>query len=169
MKIKLKVEPLTQEAFAPFGQVIEMDIRKSFLINEGHTRRYHELAEVDVAEDGGTAIFSIFKSSRRAFPLEIKMMENHPLGSQAFLPMQAADWLVVVSEGIDIPTAETCRAFLASASQGVQYGKGVWHHPLLTLVAEQDFWIVDRGGKGDNLIEHYFEGNVAHVDIVPID
>lgn len=169
MVIKLKVEKLTKEAFAPFGQVIEMDVGKSFLINEGHTRRYHELAEVDVADGGGNAIFSIFKSSRREFPIEIKMMEHHPLGSQAFMPMQAAEWLVVVSEGIDIPTAETCRAFLASASQGVQYGKGVWHHPLLTLVPEQDFWVVDRGGKEKNLIEHYFEGDVAYVDFSPIN
>ncbi|MBL1422514.1 MAG: ureidoglycolate lyase [Alphaproteobacteria bacterium] len=169
MAIKIKVEVLTQEAFAPFGQVIEMDVRKSFMINEGHTRRYHELAEVDVADGGGNAIFSIFKSSRREFPLEIKMMEHHPMGSQAFMPMQAAEWLVVVSEGDEIPTAETCRAFLASASQGVQYGKGVWHHPLLTLVVEQDFWVVDRGGEEKNLIEHYFEGEVAFVDIVPRD
>ena len=169
MVIRLKVEPLAEEAFAPFGQVIEMDVEKSFMINEGHTRRYHELAEVDVADGGGTAIFSIFKSSRREFPIEIKMMEHHPLGSQAFLPMQAADWLVVVSEGDEIPTAETCRAFLASANQGVQYGKGVWHHPLLTLVVEQDFWVVDRGGDGDNLVEHYFEGDAAFVDILPID
>lgn len=167
--IKLKVEPLTQEAFAPFGDVIEMDADKAFMINEGHTRRYHELAEVDVVDGGGTAIFSIFKSTRWGFPLEIKMMENHPLGSQAFLPMQGHDWLIVVSEGVDIPTAETCRAFLAKGEQGVQYGKGVWHHPLLTLVSEQDFWIVDRGGDGDNLIEHYFDGEMAYVDIVPKD
>lgn len=166
--IKLKVEPLTQEAFAEFGDVIEMDGDKSFLINEGHTRRYHQLAEADVADGGGKAIISIFQSSRRAFPLEIKMMENHPLGSQAFLPMQPHNWLVVVATG-DVPSAETCHAFLASGNQGVQYNKGVWHHPLLTLVAEQDFWIVDRGGKGDNLIEHYFDGRIAQMDIDPIN
>lgn len=164
MMIKLEVEPLTQAAFAEFGDVIEMDEEKSFLINQGNTRRYHELAKTDVGDQDGHAIFSIFKSKRWAFPLEIKMMEKHPLGSQAFMPMQSHDWLVVVATG-DIPTPETCRAFIATGSQAVQYGKGVWHHPLLTLAPTQDFWVVDRGGDGVNLIEHYFDDDVAIIDI----
>ncbi|MGL1921866.1 MAG: ureidoglycolate lyase [Hyphomicrobiales bacterium] len=162
--IKLLPEKLTQQSFAEFGNVIEMDAEKSFLINDDYTRRYHNLASVDVADGNGHAIFSIFKSKRRPFPLEIKMMENHPLGSQAFMPMQPHDWLIVVATG-KVPTAETCRAFIATGNQGVQYAKGVWHHPLLTLVAEQDFWIVDRAGDGNNLVEHFFDETIAVVDI----
>lgn len=145
-----------------------MDFDKSFFINEGHTRRYHELAAVDAADGDGHAIISIFKTSRWAFPLEIKMMEKHPMGSQAFMPMQHYKWLIVVASG-DTPTAQTCQAFIANGNQGIQYKKGVWHHPLLTLVPEQDFWIVDRGGKGENLIEHYFGEEYAQVIIDPIE
>lgn len=126
--IELVPEKLTQLNFAEFGDVIDMDMSKSFLINDDFTRRYHELATTDVEELDGKTILSIFKSSRRGFPIKIKMMENHPLGSQAFLPMQPHKWLVVVATG-DVPTAETCRAFIASGNQGVQYAKGVWHHP----------------------------------------
>lgn len=166
--ISLKVEPLTQNAFAEFGDVIEMNADKSFLINDGYTRRYHDLASSQLAKPDDKTIFSIFKSSRRPFPLEIKMMENHPLGSQAFLPIQPHEWLVVVATG-DVPIAENCRAFLAKGNQGVQYNMGVWHHPLLTLVAEQDFWVVDRAGEGNNLIEHFFDGEMATIDIAPQD
>lgn len=164
MMILITPVKLTQDAFTEFGQVIEMDEDKSFLINEGNTRRYHDLARTDVDDGGGHPIISIFKSRRWEFPLEIKMMENHPLGSQAFLPMQPHEWLIVVATG-DVPTAATCRAFVAAGNQGVQYNKGVWHHPLLTLVPHQDFWVVDRGGKGDNLIELHFDGETAQVEI----
>ncbi|NRA89414.1 MAG: ureidoglycolate lyase [Rhizobiales bacterium] len=161
--IKLTPQKLMQDAFKPFGNVIEMDEDSSFLINEGTTRRYHALANVDVDAQSGQAIISIFKSQRRSAPIAITMMEKHPLGSQAFLPAEAHDWLVVVATG-DLPSAETCIAFIAKGNQGVQYAKNVWHHPLLPLVELQNFWIVDRFGEGDNLVEFYFENETAVID-----
>lgn len=160
--IDLIPEPLTQKAFAPFGKVIEMANANSFLINEGTTTRYHALAKTDVADEAGETIISIFESHRRALPIEIKMMEKHPLGSQAFLPAEAHDWLIVVATG-DVPTAETCKTFLAKADQGVQYAKNIWHHPLLPIVEKQNFWVIDRFGEGNNLIEHYFNQNMAQI------
>lgn len=160
----LTPQKLTQQAFAPFGNVIEMDEEKSYLINNDMTRRYHSLATVDAADQDGQAIISIFKTQKWQFPLKIKMMEKHPLGSQAFLPIQAHDWLVIVATG-EVPTPETCQAFIATGSQGVQYNKAVWHHPLLCLAATQDFWVIDRGGNGDNLIEHYFDNDHAVISI----
>ena len=164
----LRPEPLTAEAFAPFGQVIEADHDKSYLINEGTTRRFHDLAQVDVTDGEGEAILSIFRGTPRSLPIAITMMERHPLGSQAFVPMHPAHWLIVVAEG-ENPTAETCRAFLAAGNQGVQYAKNVWHHPLLVLEPTQDFLIVDRKGPrdhtGENLEERWFDGKGAVLEI----
>ena len=152
--IEVKPEPLTEESFAPFGQVIEPNTAKSFMINEGTTERHHALSRVEL--DEGSAILSIFRGRSRARPLELKLVERHPLGSQAFVPLQAEPWLVVVASE---PKPEAVRCFLAQGNQGVQYSKGVWHHPLLPLVSKQDFLIVDREGPGKNLEEvHWDEG-----------
>lgn len=160
----LKIEPLTKAAFEPFGDLIEMDFAKSYLINEGTTRRYHHLSEPDVGEEGGRPIISIFEATRRGLPIEIKMMEKHPLGTQAFLPASNDYWLVVVSEA-ETPTAETLRCFLVKGNQGVQYGKHVWHHPVLCIQPKQNFWIFDREGDGNNLVEHYFDNGNAYINI----
>ena len=166
--IHLRPEPLTQEAFAPFGQVIEADHDKSYLINEGTTRRFHDLAQADVRDGEGEAILSIFRGTPRPLPIALSMMERHPLGAQAFVPMQPASWLVVVCED-EIPTPAGCRAFMASGSQGVQYAKNVWHHPLLVLAPTQDFLIVDRKGPAGegtaNLEEYWFDGTGAVLKI----
>ena len=146
---KLTIETLTQEAFAPFGQVIETEGAESYFINEGTTTRFHRLATVDEG-DGGRAIISMFRGTPRPQPIAITMLERHPLASQAFMPLSNDDWLIVVAEK---PEASALRCFRASGVQGVQYAKGVWHHPLLVLVDTQDFLIVDRDGPENNLEE----------------
>ena len=146
---ELFIEPLTREAFAPFGEVIETAGAESFPINEGTTTRFHALATADPGPDG-QAIVSIFRGTRRPDPIAIRMLERHPLGSQAFMPLAAYDWLVVVA---DEPKTEALRCFRAHGEQGVNYARGVWHHPLLVLVPVQDFVVVDRAGPGENLEE----------------
>jgi len=148
---RLTPEPLTAAAFAPFGTVIETEGAASYSINEGTTTRFHALA---AAEPGpsGEAILSIFRATRRPEPVEIRMLERHPLGSQAFVPLSPEDWLVVVAAG-ERPEAGDLRLFHACGDQGVQYGRGVWHHPLLVLTERQDFLVVDRRGPGENLEE----------------
>lgn len=160
----LRPVPLTVEAFAPFGQVIETDYEKSYLINEGTTRRFHDLAQVDVTGDGAEVILSIFRGTPRALPITISMLERHPLGSQAFIPMRPDPWLIVVAQG-ESPTAENCRAFYASGQQGVQYARNIWHHPLLVLAPTQEFLIVDRKGEGNNLEERWFTDQTTVVQI----
>ena len=145
----IPVEPLTREAFAPFGQVLEIDGANHFMINEGTTTRFHALATAETGEEG-RAILSIFRGTCRGFPFAVEMLECHPLGSQAFMPLSAHDWLVVVAEQ---PEPASLRCFRATGRQGVQYATGVWHHPLLVLEPEQDFLIVDRDGPGENLRE----------------
>ena len=145
-------EPLTADAFAPFGQVIEATHAASHLINGGRTRRYHALAMAEPGE-GGEAILSIFRGTPWPSPVRIRMLECHPLGSQAFVPMERHAWLVVVAER---PEPSACRCFLARGDQGVQIARGVWHHPLLVLQPTQDFLVVDRRGEGNNLEEVFF-------------
>ena len=145
---ELKVEPLTSEAFAEFGDVIAADAaRKVFAINQGSTQRYHALATVDLA--GGHAAISLARAQPFALPFTVAMLERHPLGSQAFIPLNGTRWVVVVATSPDaLP-----RAFLADRGKGVQYHRGTWHHPLIALDQGGDFLIVDRVGAGDNCEE----------------
>jgi len=145
----MKIEPLTAKEFAPFGDIIEADPATAMEINNGFTTRFHQLATVQSDQD---VILSIFRGRPRE--LSVAMLECHPLGSQAFVPLGGQDWLVVVSE---IPDAAGLRVFHCKGDQGVQYYAGVWHHPLLVLGAEQDFLVVDRAGEGPNLEEVFFE------------
>lgn len=156
---ELAPEPLTAEAFAPFGEVIEASDRAERIpINYGFTTRFNDLANLDVADVGGRAIVSLF----RAKPLEppiLKILERHPLGSQAFVPLQARPYLVCVAPA-GAPDPKSLRLFRAAPHQGVNYAKGVWHHFLLALDAESDFLVIDRAGPGENLDE---------VDLAPED
>ena len=141
---------LTRENFIQFGDVIEVnDKAQNFSINDGFTQRYHDLALVDVTEEGGRTLINIFRSTPLKQPISIKMMERHPLSSQAFIPMGQDPYLVVVAPKgeLDITKIEV---FLASSNQGVNYHKGTWHHYCLALNEISDFLVVDRGGAGDN-------------------
>ncbi len=150
----LSVEPLTREAFRPFGDVIEMDGASHFTINQGFAERFNDLANVDVTMEGGSTNVSLFLGTPRPAPIEIKLMERHPLGSQIFYPLQDRPWLIVVCG--DVHDFATYRAFAATGRQGVNYARNVWHHPLLVLDEASRFLIVDRKGPGNNLEEVWF-------------
>ena len=145
--------PLTAAAFAPFGDVIELAGAQSIAINAGTTTRFHDLATVDVLSEGGRPLVNLFRAQPRAEPVQLSLMERHPLGSQAFLPLGEAPYLVVVAED-DGGRPGTLQAFITTGWQGVNYARGVWHHPLLALGTVRDFIVVDRGGAGVNLQEH---------------
>jgi ureidoglycolate lyase len=148
-------EPLTADAFAPFGEVIEASGRADHLaINYGATTRFNDLADVEVGADG-RAIVSIFRS-RPLDPVILKVFERHPLGSQAFMPLQGRPYLVAVAPRGDFDPAAV-RVFRAAPGQGVNYARGVWHHYLLALEAESDFLVVDREGPGENLDEVFLD------------
>ncbi|AOJ09706.1 ureidoglycolate hydrolase [Burkholderia sp. ABCPW 14] len=148
----LAIEPLTRAAFAPFGDVIETDGAKQIPINLGTTMRFHDLAHVDVADEGGRPLVNLFRGQPRTLPFEVTMLERHPLGSQAFVPLADAPYLVVVAPAGELDPAKI-RAFVTRGWQGVNYAKGVWHHPLIALQGVSDFIVVDRGGDGLNLNE----------------
>jgi len=152
---------LTKDAFSAFGDVIEAssDV-KNFSINDGFTQRYHDLAKVDVKDEDGFPIVNIFRSTPLAQPITIKMMERHPLGSQAFIPMGDNPYLVVVAPAgeFDVNNIEV---FLADSNQGVNYHKGTWHHYCLALGGESDFLVIDRGGEGENCDVLELDGSLS--------
>ena len=195
----IKPEPLTARAFAPFGEVIETEGCDPISINEGTTKRFHELSQVDVGA-AGRAIISVFRATRREMPIGIRMLECHPLGSQSFVPMSGREWLVVVAPPVSEisgagsdrqgeteisdkapntgqaggggggPDFSRLRCFLARGNQGVTYGPGVWHHPLLVLESGDEFVVVDRGGpQGEspdaNLREFWHKESVATISL----
>lgn len=156
----LVAEPLTREAFAPFGDVIECsDAVRHFPINAGNTERYHDLARVDAGGRGRAAI-SIFRGQPRELPFMANMMERHRLGSQAFVALSGRPYLVLVAPPSPRPRADQLRLFLARAEQGVNYARDVWHHPLLALEAESDFLIVDRIAAEPDCEEHVLDEGV---------
>lgn len=148
----LKIEPLTRESFAPFGDVIDAEGAIHTTINQGFARRCDGQAMIDVASEGGAVNVSLFTAQPRPAPISIALMERHPLGSQLFAPMQARPWLVVVCG--DPRDASAYRAFRATGRQGVNYARNVWHHPLLVTDADSLFLVVDRAGPGNNLEEY---------------
>lgn len=145
----LRIEPLTAKAFAPFGEVLEAtgDFR---LINAGLCRRHHDRARLDFGS--GRAGISVFQAEPRSLPYDFDLIERHPEGSQAFLPMSAHPFLVIVAESPDT----TPRAFFTNGAQGINLHRGTWHGVLTPLHAPGLFAVVDRIGDGANLEEHRF-------------
>ena len=152
----INIEPLRAEAFGLFGQVIELAGAHHYPINAGMTERYHDLARVELGGVHARPLISIFRGQPYALPLELKLVERHPLGSQAFYPLSGNPWLVIVAED-DSGTPTRLRAFRPAPGQGVNIAMNTWHGVLTPLQAESDFLVVDRGGDGNNLEEHHFE------------
>ncbi|MFN3971444.1 MAG: ureidoglycolate lyase [Gemmobacter sp.] len=142
-------EPLTAAAFAPFGQVLEAtgDFR---LINAGLCRRHHDLAQLDFTD--GRAGLSVFLAEPRALPYAFDLIERHPEGSQAFVPMTAHPFLVIVAPDLRAPP----RAFVTSGAQAINLARGTWHGVLTPLAAPGLFAVIDRIGTGANLEEHRY-------------
>lgn len=146
--------PLTAEGFAPFGEVLEAQGPPDKIINRGLCGRWHDRATLDFGD--GRAGISLFRATNRSLPMALDMVERHPDGSQAFLPMSDHPFLVVVApdEG---GTPGTPLAFLTNGAQGVNYARGTWHGVLTPLTGPGLFAVVDRIGEGPNLEEHWFD------------
>ena len=157
-RLILPIEPLHVGTFGPFGEVIEArNTARQFAINQGYATRFHDLARADVGD--GAVLINIFRALPRRLPMQLQVMERHSLGSQAFVAMAELPFLVVVAP----PTAELVvadiRCFRAEAGQGVNYAKGVWHHPLIAIGRGCDFLVIDRGGAPG-------ERNLDEVDVL---
>lgn len=153
MNRSIKAEPLTQAAFAAFGDVLDASGAPDKIINEGRCGRYHDRASLDFAD--GRAGISIFQGEKRSFPLLLDLVERHPEGSQAFVPMSADPFLVVVASD-DAGTPVNPRAFLTGAGQAINFHRNTWHGVLTPLSEPGLFAVIDRIGAGANLQEHRF-------------
>jgi ureidoglycolate lyase len=156
----MRIEKLTREAFAPFGDVITFDGAQHYPINDGLTERFHDLASIDVADQNGKPLISLFRSRPRALPFEVKVMERHPLGSQAFIPLSKLPYLVIVAAPGKFDE-RSLRLFLVREGEGVNYAKGAWHHGMFALYDESEFIVVDRGGPGINCDEVFLTRSVV--------
>lgn len=154
MTTALKANPLTSEAFAPYGEVIEVSGEPDKLINQGMCGRHHDLAQLDFAD--GKAGISLFNAKARTFPHVVDMVERHPEGSQAFVPVSGVPMLVVVADDQD-GTPVNLRAFVSQPGQSINLHRGVWHGVLAPIEKPGQFVVIDRIGDGANLEEHWFD------------
>jgi len=147
----IKPIPITKERFAKYGDMISTKDIKPLEINNGYAKRYDGIANLNTSIDNGETTISIFSALKRNFPMKIDMMEKHPLGSQAFIPMKETTFLVFVApkeEKLDLNKVE---AFIIPPGLGINYNPGTWHFPLIAT-EDMNFLVVDRKGPGDNLV-----------------
>ena len=147
----IKPIPITKENFAKYGDMISTKDIKPLEINNGYAKRYDGIANLNTSSDNGETTISIFSALKRNFPMKIDMMEKHPLGSQAFIPMKETTFLVFVAPKEEKPDLNKIESFIVPQGKGVNYKAGVWHFPLIST-EDMDFLVVDRKGSGDNLV-----------------
>ena len=151
--IIIKPKMINKENFKKFGDMITTNGIKPLEINDGYAKRYDGIATLDAKKDNGESIISIFSALKRSFPMKVDMMEKHPLGSQAFIPMKETTFLAFVAPEGDKPDLDKVEAFIIPKGVGVNYNTGIWHFPLIAT-EDMDFLVVDRKGKGNNLVLH---------------
>ena len=147
----IKPVSITKDNFSQFGDVISTKDIKPIEINNGYAKRYDGIANLNTSKDNGETTISIFSALKRNFPMKIDMMEKHPLGSQAFIPMKETTFLAFVAPNGDKPDLNKIEAFIIPPGIGVNYKPGTWHFPLIST-EDMNFLVVDRKGPGDNLV-----------------
>ena len=151
---RLRSRPLTAEAFAPYGDVIEARGAPDKVINQGLCGRHNDLARLDFGD--GRAGISLFDAHARHWPLTVDMVERHPEGSQAFIPLDGARFVVVVADDAGGQPG-ALHVFMVQPGQAVNLHRGTWHGVLTPIGADGRFVVVDRIGPGPNLQEHWFD------------
>ena len=147
----IKPIPITKENFSKFGNMITTEDINPLEINNGYAKRFDNIAKIDTSSQNGETTISIFSALKRSFPMKIDMMEKHPLGSQAFIPMKETTFLSLVAPAGEKPDIEKIKSFIVPKGIGVNYKANVWHFPLIST-EDMNFLVVDRKGSGDNLV-----------------
>ena len=159
----IKPKPITKENFKKFGDMITTTDIKPLEINDGFAKRYDGIAKLDTKKNNGESTISIFSALKRAFPMKVDMMEKHPLGSQAFIPMKETIFLSFVAPEGDKPDLSKVESFIVPKGIGINYKPGVWHFPLIST-ENMNFLVVDREGEGENLVIHDLEKENITID-----
>ena len=142
---------MTKDNFSMFGDMISTENIKPIEINNGYANRFDDIAKIDTANNNGETTISIFSALKRSFPMKIDMMEKHPLGTQAFIPMKETTFLTLVAPEGKKLEMDKIESFVVPKGKGVNYKTGIWHFPLIST-EDMDFLVVDRKGPGENLI-----------------
>ena len=156
MKIIIKPKKITRKNFQKYGDLISVKKKKSININDGYAKRFDNLCRINTSSKKGKTIMSIFSAKKRKFPMNIKMMEKHPLGSQAFVPMDETTFLVFVAPKGKKPNTKKIESFIVPKQTGINYKPGIWHFPLIST-KNMNFLVIDRKGIGNNLVIHNFK------------
>ena len=144
-------KPINKLNFSEFGDVISTKDINPIDINNGYAKRYDNIANQNTSKDNGNTTISIFSALKREFPMKIDMMEKHPLGSQAFIPMKETTFLSFVAPQGEKPDLNRIESFIVPPGIGINYNPGIWHFPLIST-EDMNFLVVDRKGLGDNLV-----------------
>ena len=152
----IKPIKINRSNFATYGNLISAENINPIDINSGYAKRFDNLADHNTSKEGGKAIVSIFSALKRIFPMKINMMEKHPLGSQAFIPMKETTFLSFVAPQGEFPEISKIESFIIPPKTGINYKPGIWHFPLIST-EDTNFLVIDRKGIGENLIIHKFE------------
>tara|TARA_B100000029_G_scaffold313321_1_gene305794 strand:+ start:739 stop:1233 length:495 start_codon:yes stop_codon:yes gene_type:complete len=152
----IKPIKISKSNFSEYGDLISTKDIKPIDINAGYAKRFDNLADLNTLKAGGKTIVSIFSSLKRTFPMKIDMMEKHPLGSQAFIPMKETTFLTFVAPSGEFPEINKIQSFIIPPKTGINYKPGIWHFPLIST-EDTNFLVIDRKGTGENLIIHKFE------------
>lgn len=155
--ITLTPQPLTRERFAPYGEVIESADIDRMAMNAARFERFDDLCGVDVGIGGRVAVSIARCRVATALPYRFDMVERHPLGSQAFVPLSPAKMIVVVAPPEESVETSELRAFVTNGRQGINYKRGTWHMPLIAFEVAQEFLIIDRAGGEPNCDEHVLD------------
>jgi ureidoglycolate lyase len=164
MTITLVPKPLTSERFAPYGDVIESVVDRTAAMNAARFERFDDLCAIDMDEQGRVAVSIARCRAATALPYRVDMVERHPLGSQAFVPLGPSRMIVVVAVAEESVEAEDLRAFISNGRQGINYHRGTWHMPLIAFEAGQEFLIIDRAGDVPNCEQHSLDEAVVLVE-----
>ena len=156
MKITIKPKKISRKNFKKFGDLISTKKNRPININNGYAKRFNNLCKINTSLKKGNTIMSIFSAKKRKFPMKIDMMEKHPLGSQAFIPMKETTFIVFVAPRGKKPDVNKIKSFIVPKQTGINYKTGIWHFPLISN-KNMNFLVIDRKGKGNNLIIHKFK------------
>ena len=156
--MNLVIKNITKKNFSQFGQLISTKDLKSENINSDTTKSFYDLVDIEILGENNQCRINFFKAKKRQFPLEINMLENHPLSSQSFIPLQNTSFIVVVAPISKIPDLKLLEAFKVSLEEGVNFKPKVWHFPLIAI-EDSNFLTIDKKDSKNNLEIFKFQNN----------
>ncbi len=142
---RLPIRPIDAAAFAPYGWLADADGTTGRPINDGTSQRIDGVGELQLTADGGAPCLALFRAQARDPRGPWQVLERHRLGTQSFVPMGGAPYVVLVALGDAQPDEGTLAAFAVAGHQAVTLRAGTWHHGLIAPQGG-DFIVIERQG-----------------------